>query len=150
MLIPEAVQLVLQTATIGEQGGIYILDMGDQIKVLDLARSLIRLSGFIPGKDIPIEFVGLRPGEKLYEELVGQGEVAVGTSLDKILQIRAESPLIFEGFKEMLIGLETAAYLDKPSTVIERLKELVPTFCAIRNSESLIVPIDVIDEGVAG
>ena len=149
MLIPEAVQLVLQTATIGEQGGIYILDMGDQIKVLDLARSLIRLSGLVPGKDIPIRFVGLRAGEKLSEELVGQGEVAVGTTLDKILEIRAESPLGFEGFKEMLITLEAAAYLDKPSTVIERLKALVPTFSVTPNSETVIMPIarDAVDRG---
>ena len=128
MLIPEAVQLVLQAATIGEQGGIYILDMGEQIKVLSLARNLIRLSGFVPGKDIPIRFVGLRAGEKLYEELVGEGEVAVSSSLDKILQIRAASQSSFEGFKEKLIALEAAAYLDKPSTVIERLREIVPTF----------------------
>ena len=152
MLIPEAVQLVLQTATIGEQGGIYILDMGDQIKVLDLARSLIRLSGFIPGKDIPVQFVGLRPGEKLYEELVGQGEVAVGTSLDKILQIRCESPLVFAGFKEKLIALEAAAYLDKPDTIVERLKEIVPAFRCSSDLESstMLMGSDTVDEEVAG
>jgi FlaA1/EpsC-like NDP-sugar epimerase/lipopolysaccharide/colanic/teichoic acid biosynthesis glycosyltransferase len=152
MLIPEAVQLVLQAATIGEQGGIYILDMGEQIKILSLARNLIRLSGFVPGKDIPIRFVGLRAGEKLYEELVGEGEVAGSSSLDKILQIRAASQFSFEGFKEKLIALETAAYLDKPSMVIERLKEIVPAFRCSSDSEASIMPIgvDAVDEEVAG
>lgn len=152
MLIPEAVQLVLQAATIGEQGGTYILDMGEQIKVLSLARNLIRLSGFVPGKDIPIQFVGLRAGEKLYEELVGEGEVAVSSSLDKILQIRAASQSSFGGFKEKLIALEAAAYLDKPSTVIERLKEIVPTFRCSVDSETLMMPVgtDSVDEEVAG
>ena len=151
MLIPEAVQLVLQAATIGEQGGTYILDMGEQIKVLSLARNLIRLSGFVPGKDIPIQFVGLRAGEKLYEELVGEGEVAVSSSLDKILQIRAASQSSFEGFKEKLIALEAAAYLDKSSTVIERLKEIVPTFRSTSDSETSVVPIgaNAVDEKVA-
>jgi FlaA1/EpsC-like NDP-sugar epimerase/lipopolysaccharide/colanic/teichoic acid biosynthesis glycosyltransferase len=152
MLIPEAVQLVLQAATIAEQGGIYILDMGEQIKVLSLARNLIKLSGFVPGKDIPIRFVGLRAGEKLYEELVGQGEVAVSSSLDKILQIRATSPFSFEGFKEKLIALEAVAYLDEPSTVIERLKEIIPAFRCSSDSETSMTPIgaDSIDEEVAG
>jgi len=152
MLIPEAVQLVLQAATIGEQGETYILDMGEQIKVLSLAKNLIRLSGFVPEKDIPIQFVGLRAGEKLYEELVGEGEVAVSSSLDKILKIRATSKFNFEGFKERLIALEAAAYLDKPSTVIERLKETVPTFRCSFDSETLIVPsaADAVDEEVAG
>jgi len=137
MLIPEAVQLVLQVATIGEQGGIYILDMGEQIKVLDLARNFIRLSGFVPGKDIPIQFVGLRPGEKLQEELVGQDEVAVPSSLEKILQIRATCPLEYEWFKKELNSLEAAAYLEKPGVVIEKLKEIVPTF------ESSVDPDDL-------
>ena len=128
MLIPEAVQLVLQAATIGEQGHIYILDMGEQIKVLDIARSLIRLSGFNPGTDIPIRFVGLRPGEKLYEELVGEGEVAVRSSLEKILQIRTISHLDFEEFREKLSGLEAASYGDAAGVLLERLKEIVPMF----------------------
>jgi len=130
MLISEAVQLVLQAAAIGEQGGIYILDMGEQIKVLDLARNLIRLSGFVPGKDMSIQIIGLRIGEKLREELVGQGEIAVNSSLKKIMQIRASTPVDFDGFKEKLVSLEAAAYFDKPHVVIERLKEIVPTFRA--------------------
>jgi FlaA1/EpsC-like NDP-sugar epimerase len=152
MLIPEAVHLVLQAATVAEQGGIYILDMGEQIKILSLAKNLIKLSGFVPGKDIPIRFVGLRPGEKLYEELVGQGEVAVSSSLDKILLIQASSPSGFEGFKEKLIALETVAYLDEPSAVIERLKEIIPAFRLSSDSETSIMPIgaDAVDKEVAG
>lgn len=128
MLIPEAVQLVLQAATIGKQGHIYILDMGEQIKVLDIARSLIRLSGFVPGKDIPIRFVGLRPGEKLYEELVGEGEIATSSPRDKILQIQTTSPPDFAKFEEKLVALESAVHRAEASTIIERLKEIVPTF----------------------
>lgn len=137
MLIPEAVQLVLQAATIGKQGHIYILDMGEQIKVLDIARSLIRLSGFVPGKDIPIRFVGLRPGEKLYEELVGAGELATNSRLDKILQIRSTHPPDFAMFKEKLEALESAIQRDDANLAIERLKELVPTFrtCAYDDKE---------------
>ncbi len=140
MLIPEAVQLVLQAATIGEQGHIYILDMGEQIKVLDIARSLIRLSGLNPGKDIPIRFVGLRPGEKLYEELVGDGEIAVRSSLEKILQIRTINQLDFEEFRERLSALEAASYRDEANVLLERLKEIVPTFQAsVSDTESSTV-----------
>ncbi len=141
MLIPEAVQLVLQAATIGEQGGIYILDMGEQIKVLDLARNLIRLSGFVAGKDIPIRFIGLRPGEKLQEELVGQGEMAVPSPLEKILQIRATCLPGFDWFKKQLIALEAAAYLGKPSAVVDGLKEIVPSFSPFVHSESSMVSV---------
>ena len=141
MLIPEAVQLVLQAATIGEQGHIYILDMGEQIKVLDIARSLIRLSGLNPGKDIPIRFVGLRPGEKLYEELVGEGEIAVRSSLEKILQIRTISQLDFEEFREKLSALEAASYRDEAGVLLERLKEIVPMFqTCVSDAESSTVP----------
>ncbi len=145
MLIPEAVQLVLQAATIGEQGHIYILDMGEQIKVLDIARSLIRLSGFIPGKDIPIRFVGLRPGEKLYEELVGEGEVAVGSSLDKILQIRTTNQLNFEEFRGKLAALEAASYRDETNTVLDRLKDIVPMFQACASGAELLTVSTGID-----
>lgn len=152
MLIPEAVQLVLQAATIAEQGGIYVLDMGEQIKILSLAKNLIKLSGFVPGKDIPIRFVGLRAGEKLYEELVGQGEVAVPSSLDKVLQIRGSNLFNFEEFKEKLMALESVSCLDEPSTVIERLKEIIPTFRDSLESEASVMPTgtSAVDEGTAG
>lgn len=141
MLIPEAVQLVLQAAAIGEQGHIYILDMGEQIKVLDIARSLIRLSGLNPGKDIPIQFVGLRPGEKLYEELVGEGEIAVRSSLEKILQIRTINRLDFEEFREKLSALEAASYRAETSVLLERLREIVPMFQAcVSDTEPSAVP----------
>jgi FlaA1/EpsC-like NDP-sugar epimerase len=124
--------------------------MGEQIKVLDLARNLIRLSGFVAGKDIPIRFVGLRPGEKLHEELVGQGEAAVPLPLEKIFQIRAVGLPGFEWFKKQLIALEASAYLDKPGVVVERLKDIVPTFCPMTNSVPSMAPLgfDTADEGV--
>jgi FlaA1/EpsC-like NDP-sugar epimerase len=141
MLIPEAVQLVLQAATVGEQGQIYILDMGEQIKVLDIARSLIRLCGFVPDRDIPIQFVGLRPGEKLYEELVGEGEVAVGSPLEKILQIRTASLLDFEEFRRRLSSLEAESYRGEGHVVLERLREIVPTFHSPSDVEPSMMPV---------
>jgi len=88
MTIPEAVQLVIQAAAMGGDGDIFILDMGRPIKILELARNMIRLSGFEPGKDIPIEIKGIRPGEKLKEELVNKGEETVLTDVDKILKVK--------------------------------------------------------------
>ncbi|MBH0197034.1 MAG: polysaccharide biosynthesis protein [Nitrospira sp.] len=141
MLIPEAVQLVLQAATIGEQGQIYILDMGEQVKVLDLARSLIRLCGFVPDRDIPIRFVGLRPGEKLYEELVGEGEVPVGSPSEKILQICTPSLSDFESFRGRLSSLEAESFRGEAHVVLERLREIVPTLNSPSGVETSIMPV---------
>jgi FlaA1/EpsC-like NDP-sugar epimerase len=86
MTIPEAVQLVIQVGAIGESGDVYVLDMGPPVKIVDLARNMIRLSGSEPDRDIAIEFIGVRPGEKLHEELWGEGESPVPTTHPKILR----------------------------------------------------------------
>ena len=92
MTIPEAVGLVLQSAALGSGGEIFTLDMGKPVKILDLARQLIELSGFTPDKDIRIEFTGLRPGEKLFEELSYHGEKIACTGHPKIMQFLCEPP----------------------------------------------------------
>ena len=128
MLIPEAVHLVLQAASLGEQGATYVLDMGEQIKVLDLAKNLIRLSGFAPGRDIPIRFIGLRPGEKLYEELVGLDENAEMSRIERIMRICPTTHFDASRIQSLLTAMEAAAYLNNTETAVERLREMVPAF----------------------
>jgi hypothetical protein len=88
MTINEAVQLILQAGAMGESGDIYILKMGKPVKIADMAKDLIRLSGFEPDKDIRIKVTGLRPGEKLYEELITEGEGIVPTIHEKLMVLR--------------------------------------------------------------
>jgi len=92
MTIPEAVQLVLQAAEMGRGGEIFVLDMGEPVRIMDLARDMIRLSGFTPGEDIEIEVTGVRPGEKLEEELSSQGESLLATAHGRIRVVREEAP----------------------------------------------------------
>lgn len=128
MMIPEAVQLVLHAAVMGEPGAIYVLDMGDQIRIVDLARHLIRLTGLVPEEDIAISFVGLRPGEKLYEELVGHAELIEPSRLEKIAKVRSNSPWTLYTLRSRIAMLEQAAARQEADLVIELLRELVPTF----------------------
>jgi FlaA1/EpsC-like NDP-sugar epimerase len=88
MTIPEAVQLVLQAAALGEGGELFVLDMGEPVRIVDLARDLIRLSGLEPDRDIEIRFTGLRPGEKLSEDLFGEQENSTLTEHRKIFVCR--------------------------------------------------------------
>ncbi len=89
MTIPEACQLIIQAGAMGNGGEVFLLDMGIPIKIVDMAKDLIRLSGFVPDEDIRIEYVGLRPGEKLFEELITEGEGIVPTSHEKIMVLRS-------------------------------------------------------------
>jgi FlaA1/EpsC-like NDP-sugar epimerase len=87
MTVPEAVQLVLCAGTLGKSGDVFVLDMGNPRKVLELARDIITLSGLVPEKDIPIVFTGLRPGEKLYEELTTASEALYPTQFERVSRI---------------------------------------------------------------
>jgi FlaA1/EpsC-like NDP-sugar epimerase len=135
MLIPEAVELVLQAASLAHQGAIYVLDMGGQVKLLDLARQLIRLSGFVPERDIPITFTGLRPGEKLAEELVGPGETVTASPIKEILSVRLNSVPAHDWLTHAIAGLEEMAYLQDATEVLARISLLVPSFqCVPRDA----------------
>ena len=123
MLIPEAVQLVLHAASHAESGATYVLDMGEPVKLLDMARDMIRLSGLVPDVDIKIEFVGLRPGEKLFEELIGPEEFAGPSGVDKILCVRQERGVPLN-LAASLDTIERAALQGRSDAVMEHLKDL--------------------------
>jgi FlaA1/EpsC-like NDP-sugar epimerase len=114
MTIPEAVQLLIQAAALGTGREIFILDMGEPVRVLDLARNLITLSGLVPNRDIEITFIGLRPGEKLYEELLTAEEGISTTRHQKVFRVRANGDLP-EGFQKRLAMLKvTSESNDRP------------------------------------
>ena len=123
MTIPEAVQLILQAGAMGKQGEIYILDMGEPVRILDLARDLIRLSGFRPNEDIPIEFTGTRPGEKIFEELTYSEEHMGRTAHEKIFVSTAstlDAPAVLRDV-DHLIRLATEGERDSLREEILRL-----------------------------
>jgi FlaA1/EpsC-like NDP-sugar epimerase len=128
MLIPEAVQLVLHAAALGNGGGLYVLDMGEQIKLLDIARNLIRLSGFVPEEEIAITFTGPRPGEKLFEELVGPGESIVASGVDKVLRVHSEGHPNGLLLDRQVARLERYAATGDSVAVLDELVRIVPTF----------------------
>ena len=119
MTIPEAAQLVLQASGQGKNGEIYILDMGEPVKIVDLARDLIRLSGFKPDEDIPIKFTGMRPGEKLFEELMTDDEKGSVTSHDKIFVAKC-AKFDPDELQQVVLELQQAA-LRSDGTAIREL-----------------------------
>ena len=116
MTIPEAVSLVMKAGTLARGGEIFVLDMGQPVKIYDLATNLIRLSGFEPGVDIQIVTTGLRPGEKLYEELVQDSESVDATSHEKIFVMRG-TDVNLENFHDRLGSLERMAKGANPNPV---------------------------------
>jgi len=128
MTIPEACQLVLQAGAMGCGGEIFVLNMGTPIKIYDMATDLIRLSGFEPGVDIKIEYIGLRPGEKLYEELITDDEGILPTGHKKIMVLKGTEHnnlrLINEKIKELT---EFSDIQDKEKIRI-KLQEILPEY----------------------
>jgi FlaA1/EpsC-like NDP-sugar epimerase len=145
MTIQEASQLILQAGALGEGGEVFILEMGTPVKIADMARDLIRLSGKDPDRDIEITYTGLRPGEKLHEELVAEGEGVVTTSHDKILVLRTSNQ--WNGmedqttFRKWLMQnieeLYKIADAHDSCGIMEKLKEIVPEYEA-SDSECVI------------
>ncbi|MCU1307542.1 MAG: polysaccharide biosynthesis protein CapD [Acidobacteriaceae bacterium] len=127
MTIPEAVQLVLQASTMGRGGEIFVLDMGDPVRIVDLAKNLIRLSGMEPDKDITIVFTGLRPGEKLVEELRLDGEGISRTTHEKIRVLNGGT----SHFDQVLVSLDELSRLLEAKNVyglVTKLKSIVPEY----------------------
>ncbi|NOX61690.1 MAG: polysaccharide biosynthesis protein [Chloroflexi bacterium] len=128
MTIPEAVQLVLQASVLGKGGEVFVLDMGEPVKIVDLAKDLIRLSGLEVGEDIEIKFIGMRPGEKLYEELFVAGEEYSRTKHEKIFIASNASSFVPEFLDLTLVSLEMAAQRRDREAIIHLLQTLVPEY----------------------
>lgn len=126
MTIPEAVQLVLQAGVMGQGGEIFVLDMGEPVKILDLARTLIELSGLQPGRDIDIAFTGIRPGEKLYEELFLSHENYERTRHEKIFIATNSEANIPTGLNEAVIALAAVAERNDSAAIRKQMGELIP------------------------
>lgn len=127
MTIPEAVQLVLQASTMSKGSEIFVLDMGEPVYIVDLAKNMIRLSGKVPDVDIEIRYTGLRPGEKLFEELITEGENILPTYHQKIKIFRG-TPLPHEIIEARLNEIETAVNARDETAVLLCLKDLVPEY----------------------
>ncbi|MHB0946373.1 MAG: polysaccharide biosynthesis protein [Sedimentisphaerales bacterium] len=128
MTIPEASQLVLQAATMGNGGEIFVLDMGEPVKIVDLAKELITLSGFRPGEDIEIVFSGMRPGEKLFEELSIAGEDMMPTRHQKIGVWQKRGDLDRERLHHKIADLVSVADTQDYKIIVSGIKQLVPEF----------------------
>ena len=142
MSIPEASQLILQAGALGQGGEIFLLEMGTPVRIVDLARDLIRLMGKEPGSDIEIEFTGLRPGEKLYEELLTGGEDVVRTEHERIMVLRSNGMNGFKTRKELRLWLdvkigelEALAVQMKDDAIRSKLREIVPEYSLPENHQ---------------
>ncbi len=139
MTIPEACQLVLEACSMGNGGEIYIFDMGKPVKIIDLAKKMIRLAGFTPDKDIKIKIVGLRPGEKLYEELLNDSAQNLATHHEKITiaeEVCDEYETINNTIEELLI----AAKEGSNELLVSKMKKLVPAF---KSMNSVFQTLDI-------
>ena len=127
MTIPEAVSLVITAGSMAQGGEIFVLDMGEPVKIKDLAENLIRLSGFVPYKDIDIKYTGLRPGEKLYEELL-MSEEGIKQTSNKKIYIGKPIEINLEKFDQNLKLLYNYSSTNNKYKIQETLLDIVPTF----------------------
>jgi FlaA1/EpsC-like NDP-sugar epimerase len=138
MTIPEASQLILQASVMGDGGEIFVLDMGEPIKIAYLAEQMIRLSGKVPGEDIDIAYTGLRPGEKLYEELFHEKEALQSTHHEKILLARHRE-FDWQRLTEILDGMVIACHSYHEANIRGLLSELVPEWSGFEAERHEIV-----------
>jgi FlaA1/EpsC-like NDP-sugar epimerase len=137
MTIPEASRLVLQAAGMGKSGKIFVLDMGEPVKIDTLARNLIKLSGFIPDKDIKIKYIGLRPGEKLFEELImAEEQEEMKVNYNNKIFITKPVEIDNLSFEKNMDKLKSFSQNNDDKGVIKMLKCIVPTFSNKSNSNS--------------
>ena len=141
MMIPEACQLILQAGAMGEGGEIFILEMGTPVKIADMARDMIRLSGKVPDQDIQIVYTGMRPGEKLYEELITHGEGIVATAHEKIMVIRrddknADAAVLDRRIRDQVDRLAAASATFDAGQIKAVLKDIVPEYVPANHAAS--------------
>jgi len=142
MTIPEACRLVLEASVIGESGYIYIFDMGEPVKIYDLAVRMIELAGLIPEKNIKIEFTGLRQGEKLYEELLADTEISEKTSHEKVMKSKVREYPIEEAYP-IINDIIIHALKENKYEMVSLMKKLVPEYISSSNSEFKYLDIKV-------
>ena len=133
MTIPEACMLVLEAGAMGKGGEIFIFDMGSPVKIVNLARKMIRLAGFIPEVEIEIEFTGLRPGEKLYEELLNQKEITTQTHHPKIMIAKVQE-YDYDSVSIQIDELIQYSFKCKNFLTVSLMKKIVPEFLS-KNSQ---------------
>ena len=148
MTIPEACQLVLEAGTMGEGGEIFIFDMGKPVKIMDLAKKMIRLAGLTPGKDIEIKITGLRPGEKLYEELLNDTSKTLPTHHEKIMIAQD----ILDEFSDVLRNVDDLIHSSKSCTgndIVRKMKLIVPEFKSMNSAFQTMDSLPKVKEAVA-
>ncbi|OAQ38783.1 polysaccharide biosynthesis protein [Pedobacter psychrophilus] len=145
MTIPEACRLVLEAGSMGKGGEIFIFDMGQSVKIVELAKKMIKLSGLIPNQDIKIEFTGLRPGEKLYEELLNNQENNLPTHHHKIMVAKVMVYNFEEVVKKVDTLIDTACYY-KDKEVVKLMKKIVPEY---KSNNSIYEELDNLEAEIA-
>lgn len=133
MTIPEACQLVIEAGAMGNGGEIFIFDMGEAVKIIDLAKKIIRLAGFTPYKEIDIKVIGLRPGEKLYEELLNDKSETLPTYNEKIMIAKIGSH-DYSAVNKMVIDLAETAKEGTKNEIVLKMKDIVPEFLSMNSS----------------